>query len=244
VAGPASGWCFPLGSSILLVEDDPSLREIIATALTARGYEVDVAGDGRTALERAAIKEPDLVILDLGLPDIDGVEVCRELRRWLFSPILVLSADGDNERKVAALDEGADDYVTKPFSMSELLARIRVGLRHRVAIASVMADTRELTVGDLVLDVAAHSATAGSRDLLLSPKEFAILKCLASQPGRLMTLRTLTEAVWGADKAGSPGALRVHIVNLRKKIGTGPDRPTIVTQPAVGYRILLASPPD
>jgi DNA-binding response OmpR family regulator len=206
-----------VGSSILLVEDDPSLREIIATALTARGYEVDVAGDGRTALERAAIKEPDLVILDLGLPDIDGVEVCRELRRWLFSPILVLSADGDNERKVAALDEGADDYLVKPFGLAELLARIRAVLRRVRPVDS--AGQELLRHGLLMVDPRTHKVTVGEREVALTPKEFDILEALAVDPGRVVTRQEILERAWDAHWYGPTKVLDVHVAALRRKLG-------------------------
>lgn len=233
-----------MADSILVVEDDLSLQEILTSALRARGYIAEVAGDGRSALDQASIMEPDLIILDLGLPDIDGVEVCRRLRRWLHSPILVLSADGDNERKVAALDEGADDYVTKPFLMAELLARIRVGLRHRAAVATVMADTRVITVGDLVIDAAAHMTWAGDELIDLSPKEFAILKCLALQPGRVITHRALIQIAGGRSKEATSGALRIHIMNLRNKLGAGRSRPSIVSKPGVGYRLLVGGDQD
>ncbi|MBW8825004.1 MAG: response regulator transcription factor [Acidobacteria bacterium] len=218
------------------------MAEIVTTALRAREYVVDVAADGRTALDRASTDEPDLIILDLGLPDIDGLEVCRELRRWFVNPILVLSAAGDDARKVAALDEGADDYITKPFSIPELLARIRVALRHRQTLATIVGETRLITVGDLTIDAAAHGAAVDGAPLTLTAKEFALLKCLALRPGRLLPHRTLLDTVWGTTDLRKTESLRVHITQLRKKLGSGPDRPSIMSEPGLGYRLIGPTP--
>jgi two-component system KDP operon response regulator KdpE len=231
-----------LGESILLVEDDVSLRDIVAKALLARGYEVLRATDGRNGLRQASDREPDLVVLDLGLPDIDGIDVCRSLRRWFQGSILILSADGDDQRKVLALDEGADDYVTKPFSMTEFLARVRVSLRHRRAsAAALVADEPLIEFGDLRIDAAAYVVMAGDRRLDVSAKEYAILKCLALRPEALVTHRVICEAVWGTAERGRRDTLRVHLTRLRTKLGTGPRRPTIVTEYGVGYRMVLSN---
>lgn len=218
--------------SILLVEDEPAVAKIVSTALSARGYVVHSSATGRDALDRASAKEPDMVILDLGLPDIDGVDVCRQLRRWFTNPILVLSADGDEDRKIVALDEGADDYVTKPFSMPELLARLRVADRHRRQASA--SEPPVLHVGDLVVDVDAHVATTGGTPLDLTPREFDLLAMLARHPGRVLTHGTLL----GASKGGVK-SLRVRITQLRRKLGAGDSRPQLLTEPGIGYRLTL-----
>jgi len=143
--------------SVLVVDDEPAMLRALSSGLEARGYRVATAASGRDALDRASLELPDVVVLDLGLPDMDGIDVCRRLRRWMTSPIIVLTADGSEDRKITALDEGADDYVTKPFSMPELLARLRVALRHRRALAALIDDDR-IEVGSLRIDVAAHEA--------------------------------------------------------------------------------------
>ena len=215
------------------------MAEVLRTALEARGLDVAVSRTGGGGLDAARIAEPDLVILDLGLPDMDGIEVCRQLRRWSANPILVLSADGAEDRKVAALDEGADDYVTKPFSMSELLARMRVAFRHRRVAATVL-DAGPIVVGDLVVDVAGRSVHVGEERLVLTRKEFALLALLARNPGKVITHATLIDQAWGSPSAGTTESLRVHVTHLRQKIGTGPDRPRILTDPGTGYRLALA----
>jgi two-component system KDP operon response regulator KdpE len=222
--------------NLLVVEDDPSTAEIVATALRARGNNVAVASTGRRALELASLCEPDVVVLDLGLPDIDGADVCRQLRRWFLNPIVVLSAHGDEHRKVAALDDGADDYLTKPFSMAELLARLRVAFRHRNAVAAAL-DPATVAVGDLRVDTAAHLAIAGGVPLILARKEFALLAVLARNSGRLLTRARLTGYVWGDPALPKTEALRGLVTQLRRKLGDGPDRPRLVTVSGVGYRL-------
>ena len=176
------------------------------------------------------------MLLDLGLPDIDGVEVCRRLRTWSVVPIIVVTADGANQRKVDALDEGADDYVTKPFAMPERLARIRVALRHRRAAGLV--DRTGLQVGDLSVDVARHRVTIGDREIELSPKEFSLLTILARHAGRVLTHRALLEEVWGPEAVRETQHLRVYAGLLRKKLGDDPARPRLITEPGVGYRLV------
>ena len=196
-----------------------------------------MAVTGREALDLASIHEPDIVVLDLGLPDIDGVEVCRNLRRWYRNPIVVVSADGDDERKVMALDEGADDYITKPFSMTELLARLRVAVRHR-GILAIAIDPRLIQLGELHIDIEGHAATLEGQPLKLSRKEFAVLALLARNVGRVLTHTTLLRQVWGTTDLGKTETLRVHVNQIRRKLGEGPDRPQILNEPGVGYRLI------
>ncbi len=225
-------------SSILVVEDDLSVADVLVTALARRGHHVSVAASMRSARDRLAATAADVVLLDLGLPDGDGMDLCLELRRWFHNPIIVITAEGDEARLVEALDAGADDYVTKPFSMPELLARIRVALRHRSLLASVV-DPERITVGDLVIDSGAYVAQAGGRSLDLTPKEFQLLVLLARNPGRLVRHSTILSQVW-TDGGGSADSLRVHMTKLRKKLGDGPDRPQIQTETGVGYRLVAA----
>ncbi len=197
------------------------------------------AATGADALDAVDASEPDVVLLDLGLPDLDGVMVCSHLRRWTTTPIIVLTADGAEDRKVQALDEGADDYLTKPFSVPELLARIRVAVRHRRALeGSVNAEMIE--IGDLRIDVAAHVAVVGGQVLALTRKEFALLAILARNAGKVLTYRKLLVAGWGTASAdGSTQGLRTHMAVLRRKLDHGPHRPSIVNESGVGYRLVL-----
>jgi two-component system, OmpR family, KDP operon response regulator KdpE len=229
-------------ATVLLVDDDPALVRVITVGFEARGYEVRVAKTGTSALDQAAVEDPDLVILDLGLPDIDGIDVCEHLRRWSRAPIIVLSADGAEDRKVRALDVGADDYLTKPFSLPELLARVRVALRHRRALASII-DDDVVAVGSLRIDTAGHVALLQDETLELRPKEFALLSLLARNAGKVLTHRVLLDQVWGPGQAMD--TLRTHISHLRRKLAGQPGAPTLVTEPGVGYRLLApdAEPP-
>ncbi len=233
-AEPTSGTLAP--ASILVVEDDPSVADVLVTALARRGHHVAITPTARATRDRLASTSPDLVLLDLGLPDGDGVELCEELRLWFRNPIIVITAEGDEARLVDALDAGADDYITKPFSMPELLARIRVALRHR-ALLSALVDPERISVGDLVIDTGAYFATAGSRTLDLTPKEFQLLALLARNPGLLVRHSTILQKVW-SDGGGTAESLRVHMAKLRKKLGDGPDRPRIQTETGVGYRLV------
>jgi two-component system, OmpR family, KDP operon response regulator KdpE len=220
---------------VLVVDDDPALTRVLTVGFEARGYAVRIAPTGTAALDEAQLGEPDVVILDLGLPDLDGIDVCRHLRTWCHSPIIVLSADGAEDRKILALDVGADDYLTKPFSMPELLARVRVALRHRAALAAIV-DADLLRVGDLSIDPAAHEARIGDDDLQLTPKEFALLLLMARNAGKVLTHRTILDQVWGPDQALD--TLRTHVSLVRRKLGTGSERPRLVTEPGVGYRLV------
>ena len=223
--------------TVLLVEDEPAMSEIIATALRARGNVVEVARTGREALRMASASVPDVVVLDLGLPDMDGADVCRELRRWFLNPIVVLTADANEDRKVAALDGGADDYVTKPFSMPELLARVRVAGRHRRAVATAL-DPAAVTVGALRVDTGAHTATVGGQPLRLARKEFAVLALLARNCGRLLTHADLVAHVWGKADPSKAQALRRLVTEVRSALGAGADRPRLVTEAGLGYRLV------
>jgi two-component system KDP operon response regulator KdpE len=221
---------------VLVVEDDRAVTRVVSAALRNRGYAVTSATTGQAALEAAEQQDPDVVVLDLGLPDIDGIEVCSRLRAWSTVPIIVVTADGADERKVLALDEGADDYVTKPYSMPELLARIRVALRHRRALGAV--DQPVLEVGDLSIDIPHHTVTLAGTPVELSPKEFALLGLLARHAGKVLTHRALLEGVWGPDAVDETQYLRVYAGQLRKKLGDDPARPRLVTEAGVGYRLV------
>jgi two-component system KDP operon response regulator KdpE len=228
--------------TILVVDDEPAILRAMRAGLEARGYRVLTATTGQQGIDVAALENPALVVLDLNLPDIDGVEVCRRIRGWTDVPIVVLSAEGSESRKVLALDEGADDFVTKPFSMPELLARIRVALRHRPSRAGAGAgsapDQAVLEVGDVRVDLARHQVTAGGRAVELTPKEFAFLALLARWPGRVLTHRTILREVWGPDYGTETQYLRVYASQLRKKLDDDPERPRLVTEPGVGYRLV------
>ena len=221
---------------VLVVDDEPAIRRTVAAGLAARDYEVRQAENGERAIAAVAEDPPDLVILDLGLPDIDGVDVCRRIRAWSQVPIVVLSAEASDYRKVLALDEGADDYVTKPFSMPELLARIRVALRHR-EVAGGPEEASELRVGDLVVDLARHRVTVDGREVDLTPKEFDFLALLARWPGRVLTHRAILQEVWGPEYGRETHYLRVYASQIRKKLGDAAGWSRLVTEPGVGYRL-------
>jgi len=221
---------------VLVVDDEPQIRRSLRVALRANGYAVDEAATGEAALDQAASQPPELVILDLGLPDIDGVEVCRRLREWTQLPVIVLSAHGDEEAKVRALDEGADDYVTKPFSVPELLARMRVALRH----AALAADRtgRVLCAGDVKIDLARRLVTRAGSDVHLTPTEYGLLRYLAEHAGRVVTHGQLLRSAFGSGYEDATGNLRVYVASLRKKLEADPGQPrVIVTEPGVGYRL-------
>jgi len=222
---------------VLVVDDEPALLRAVGAALKARDYDVATAGTGQAAIDAVALSAPDVVVLDLGLPDLDGIEVCRRVREWSDVPIVVLSAEGSEARKVEALDEGADDYVTKPFSTAELLARIRVALRHRKDAASPD-DDAVLRVGDLQIDVARHTVAVDGRKVELTPKEFAFLALLARWPGRVLTHRTILQEVWGPEYGSESQYLRVYASQLRKKLDDDPAHPRLITEPGVGYRLV------
>jgi two-component system, OmpR family, KDP operon response regulator KdpE len=224
-------------TKVLVVDDEPALLRAVGAALKARDYEVTTAVTGQAAIDSVALEAPDVIVLDLGLPDIDGIEVCRRVRQWSDVPIVVLSAEGSDERKVRALDEGADDYVTKPFSTAELLARIRVALRHG-ADRRAPGDDAVLRVWDVSMDMARHEVSVGGRQVDLTPKEFAFLALLARWPGRVLTHRAILQDVWGPEYGSETQYLRVYASQLRKKLEDDPSRPRLVTEPGVGYRLV------
>ena len=232
-----------LAARILVVDDEHAIVRALSAALDARGYRVEVARDGAEALERAATTAPDLIVLDLGLPDLDGIEVCKRIRAWSDVPIVVLTAEGADEVKVRALDEGADDYVTKPFSTPELLARIRVALRHHQRVQAPGMDQAQLTVGNLVVDLPHHEVRVGGTRLDLTPKEFGFLATLARHPGRVLTHRMILQEVWGEGYGTETQYLRVYASQLRKKLA-GRGAPDLVTEPGVGYRLVDPESPD
>lgn len=221
-------------SRLLIVDDEPSILATMAPLLRSRGYEVSTAMSAKACLESVERLDPDLIVLDLGLPDVDGVEVCRLLRDGRSTPIIVLSARGKEADKVEALDAGADDYVTKPFGAEELLARIRVALR-RVEASPVAAGP--IVRGDLVIDRDRHTVSRDDEQIRLTPKEFELLAFLAQHPGRVLTHRAILKAIWGPHAIDRPEHLRVLLGSLRKKLEPDPSRPRyIVTEPWVGYR--------
>ena len=219
---------------ILIVDDEPNILAAVAPLLRSRGYDVLTTMSGKGALEMVEREAPDLIVLDLGLPDLDGVEVCRLLRDGRATPIIVLSARGAERDKVAALDAGADDYVTKPFGAEELLARIRVALR-RVDAAPPPGGI--VTFGTIAVDRDRRRVVRGEEEIRLTPKEFELLLFLMQHAGRVLTHRAILKAIWGPHSVDQPEHLRVLIGSLRKKIETDPARPQlIVTEPWVGYR--------
>jgi two-component system KDP operon response regulator KdpE len=230
--------------SILVVDDEPAILRALTRALTARGYRVSQAVTGQSAIDMVAVDPPDAIVLDLRLPDIDGVEVCRRVRTWSSVPIIVLSADGLDERKVNALDEGANDYVTKPYSTPELLARLRAALRSSSGDHSTIEDG-VMVVGDLRIDLARRTVTVGDRAVDLTPKEFAFLALLARYQGRVLTHKTILQEVWGPKYGTETQYLRVYAGQIRKKLDDDMRNPRLVTDLGVGYRLQArAEPPD
>ena len=224
--------------TILLVDDEPSIQRATATLLRSRGYTVSVAGSGNEALTLFDRERPSMVIVDLGLPDLDGTVVCQRLRARADVPILVLSVRGEERSKVEALDAGADDYVTKPFGPEELLARVRAGLRRSVGREQQLRGRTEY--GDLTLDFDRHRVYRAGTEVRLTPKEFELLTVLAAHAGRVITHRAILKAIWGINGAGQQEHLRVLVGQLRKKLEPDPARPRyIVTEPWVGYRFLV-----
>lgn len=220
---------------ILLVDDEVSIQRAMAPLLRSRGYTVTVAGSGREALDAFERERPDLVILDLGLPDIDGSEVCRQVRERADTPILILSARGEEKDKVAALDQGADDYVTKPFGPEELMARVRAALRRSLGREATLHG--QLTRGDLTIDFDRRRVHRGEDEIRLTPKEFELLTLLLTHAGRVLTHRSILKAIWGTHSADQPEHLRVLMGQLRKKIEPDPAKPRyLLTEPWVGYR--------
>jgi len=221
---------------VLVVDDEPQIRRVVRNALATDSSRVIEAATGREAIDLAAAERPSIVILDLGLPDVSGLEVCREIRAWSLAPIIVLSARHSDQEKVALLDAGADDYITKPFSPSELQARVRAQLR-RARLAPAASPSQIITVGNLTIDPVKPSLKKGEVAVHLTKTEWSLLRTLLQHAGRTLTHRQLFHAVWGNSSGDMHQYLRVHIRSVRRKIEADPVRPRlIVTEPGVGYR--------
>src|SRR5712692_6318908 len=219
---------------VLVIDDEPQIRRALRAGLERNGYTVSLAASGEEGLDQAALRPPDLVILDLAMPGMDGFEVCRQLREWSKAPIIVLSVREGEADKIRALDLGADDYLTKPFSLGELLARLRAVVRRT---SGEEPETPSLTAGDLQIDFARRRVTLGGQEIRLTPTEYELLRHLALNPDRVITHRQLLTRVWGQEYAEDTHTLRVHIANLRNKIEPDPARPRYLhTEPRVGYR--------
>jgi two-component system, OmpR family, KDP operon response regulator KdpE len=219
---------------VLIIDDDRDLLNVCKVGLEAFGHEVRTAGNGHDGLAEAAVHAPDVIVLDLGLPDMDGIEVCRRIRTWSEVPVLVLSADGTEDRKVEALGDGADDYMTKPFGMRELNARLQVALRHRVTTDEQLT---QLDVGPLHLDLVHYEATVDGRRLDLTAKEFEFLAYLARNAGKVCTRQMIMEAVWGPQYARETHYLKVYAYRIRRKLHDEAGD-FLQSDPSVGYRLV------
>jgi two-component system KDP operon response regulator KdpE len=219
---------------ILVVDDEPQITRVLRTALTGSGYEVRTADDGHSGLRSAREWQPDLVITDVSMPNMSGIELCRELRSESTLPIIVLSVKGEEKTKVEALDAGADDYVTKPVGMDELLARVRRNLARTQPTEDLA--KRTISIGDFKIDSDAFRVSVNGNDIRLTPKEFELLLYLARHAGRVVTHRSLLLAIWGPNSLEQPEHLRVLVGQLRKKIDSGDPPHYIITEPWVGYR--------
>jgi two-component system KDP operon response regulator KdpE len=227
-----------LKPTILVIEDEPSLQKFLRVTLESQNYSVIEATRGEEGLRHASVAQPDLIILDLGLPDVDGIEVTRRLRSWSAIPIIIVSARGKEQDKVAALDAGADDYLTKPFGVGELLARLRVTMRH---LSAAKPDTGNsvFEVGDLRVDLGRREISVGGETVRLTRNEFRLLGVLVKNPGRVMTHRQLLREVWGPGSVEENHYLRVYMNQLRQKLEADPARPKyLLTEPGVGYRLV------
>jgi two-component system KDP operon response regulator KdpE len=221
-------------AKVLVVDDEASIRRFLRVSLSSQGYTVSEAASGREALERAAQDKPDVVMLDLGLPDLDGIEVIRLLREWTQTPVIILSVRGAEKDKVAALDAGADDYLTKPFGTGELLARLRAAIRR----VDRPPGSPVFTSAKLQVDLARRLVSLEGREVSLTPNEYDLLKVMVANAGKVLTHRQLLREVWGAEYGDELHMLHVNISNLRHKIEPDPSRPLlIVTEPGVGYRL-------
>ncbi|MEU8772349.1 response regulator [Streptomyces sp. NPDC048606] len=222
---------------VLVVDDEPQIVRALVINLKARRYEVDAASDGAGALEMAAARHPDVVVLDLGLPDMDGVEVIKGLRGWTRVPILVLSARHSSDEKVEALDAGADDYVTKPFGMDELLARLRAAVRRAEPTAGAGGDEVIVETEGFSVDLAAKKAVRAGRDVRLTPTEWHLLEVLVRNGGKLVSQKQLLQEVWGPSYGTETNYLRVYMAQLRRKLEADPSHPRhFITEPGMGYR--------
>lgn len=223
---------------ILVVEDDPAVRNLVTTALDLHGYDVERAETGELAVMEAASRNPDLIMLDLGLPDIDGVEVISKIRGWSAVPIIVISARTEDSDKIGALDAGADDYLTKPFSVEELLARVRASLRRSGMAGAGAAESSTFDNGPLHIDFAAGCATLAGEELQLTPTEYKLLALLAKNVGKVLTYTFITHEIWGTSWDSDIASLRVFMRTLRKKVEADPAHPQLIqTHVGVGYRM-------
>jgi two-component system, OmpR family, KDP operon response regulator KdpE len=221
--------------NILVVDDEPQITRVLKTTLSSQGYATRTAADGREALQTMEEWPPDLIITDLRMPNMDGLDLCRHVREQSQVPIIVLSVKGEERIKVEALDAGADDYVTKPFNINELLARVRAGLRR--AAAAKQPEVPLIEIGQFQIDLEKRTVLVKGRDVRLTPKEFDLMVYLARNPGKVISHRALLSAVWGANSVQQPEYLRVFVGHLRKKLETDENTPRyIVTEPWVGYR--------
>jgi len=220
---------------ILVIDDEPQIRRLLKVALIAHGYEVDECQAGREGINRSTLFNPDLILLDLGLPDIDGKSVIIAIRQWSKVPIIILTARNQENEKIEALDAGADDYITKPFSMGELMARLRVALRHTITVGNT---SPLINCGDLVVDLVGRHVMRGDKEIKLTPTEYELLKVLAQNMGRVLTQKYLLETVWGNTYKDNTHYIRVYIAQLRRKIEVNPGQPKyIITESGVGYRL-------
>ncbi|MFN8587481.1 MAG: response regulator [Candidatus Eisenbacteria bacterium] len=227
----------PLAPLVLVVDDDPPIRRFLRAGIESAGWRWLEAENGADAVREVAGRAPDVVLLDLGLPDMDGFEVVRRLREWTQVPVIVLSARGQEQDKIRALDSGADDYVTKPFAMGELLARVRTALRHRQRTADA-AETSVVQVESLRIDLGARRASVDERDVKLTPIEWRLLATLARHPGKVLTHDQILREVWGPQAAGQHHYTRVYMAQLRQKLEPEPSKPRwLVSEPGVGYRL-------
>lgn len=224
---------------ILVIEDDPQMRRFLRTTLTTSGYKLLEGGTAQEGIRQASLQHPDLIILDLGLPDMDGLDVTRQLREWAHMPIIVLSARDQENDKVMALDAGADDYLTKPFGTSELLARMRVALRHALRVAQGT-DEPVFTTGNLKVDMAHRQVFVGETEVHLTPIEYKLLLLLVQYAGKVVTQSQLLRSVWGPNYLNEGHYLRIYMGQLRHKLEADPTRPRyLITEPGVGYRLKI-----
>ncbi|HEY4330731.1 MAG TPA: response regulator [Phycisphaerae bacterium] len=225
--------------TILVIEDEEPIRKFLRAGLSAHGYRLIESSTGKDGLVQAASAQPDLIILDLGLPDMDGVDLTRQIREWSKIPIIIVSARGKEQDKVIALDAGADDYLTKPFGVGELLARLRVALRHRAV--SLMDGESVFEIGDLKVDLARRQVSVAGNPVHLTPNEYRLLAILVKYAGRVLTHRQLLKEIWGPDSSQETHYLRVYMNQLRQKLEADPTQPRyLVTESGVGYRLMDA----
>ena len=223
------------GIRILTIDDEAPIRKLLHVALTGYGYQVEEAVSGQEGIQKAVLFRPDLIVLDLGLPDLEGMEVVKQIREWSKVPIIILSVKDQEQDKIDVLDAGADDYVTKPFSMGELLARIRTELRHATGVEAEPVRS----FGDLEIDLSHRQVKVSGNEIKLTPIEYDLVKSLANHPGKVLTHKQLLHTVWGPNCENDTQYLRVYIGQLRRKIEENPSNPRhIITEPGVGYRLL------